>query len=108
MTNDDQLQSKDSQAEKIHQETGAALDIIAKAGYMSEVEKDVEFIQNGGVSLMKTECRLLEGLTNWCDCAIQIAVFRGKRPTFHMEIGRKESNRYRHQRNFDYLRKAKI
>ena len=72
MANRDQLKSKDAQAEKIHQETGAAWDIIAKAGYMCDVEKDVNFIQNGGVSLMRTECRLLEGLNDWCDCAIQL------------------------------------
>jgi len=65
-------QSEGSQAGKIHRETGAAWDLIAGAGYSAEVEQDVAFLRAGGVTLLEPERRLLEGLDEWCDCALQL------------------------------------
>jgi hypothetical protein len=59
MANTDQPQARDAEANRIHKETGAAWEIAAKAGYNAEIEEDIEFIRDGGISLMdggKTCC----------------------------------------------------
>jgi len=78
MANTDQPQAKDTQASRIHKETGAAWEIAAKAGYSAEIEEDIEFIRNGGISLLDPERRLLEGLGKWCSCALHLQCSGGK------------------------------
>lgn len=64
--------------QQIHQETGAAWDLIAKAGYSGEIAEDIAFIRNGGISLLAPEQRLLHGLAQWCDCAVQLQCSGGR------------------------------
>ena len=78
MENADQSQPTDARTKRIHQENGAAWDILAKDGYAGEIEKDIEFIRNGGVSLMAIERHLLEGVDKWCDCALQLQCSGGR------------------------------
>ena len=70
--------SIDTQVGRIHQETGAAWEILAQAGYGAEIVQDVEFIRNGGVSLLDPERRLLKGLDKWCRCALHLQCSGGK------------------------------
>ncbi|MEZ4860365.1 MAG: class I SAM-dependent methyltransferase [Caldilineaceae bacterium] len=65
-------------ARSIHQETGAAWEVVAQAGYSGEIEQDVEFIRKGGISLLAPEQRLLQGLEQWCDCALQLQCSGGR------------------------------
>ena len=69
---------KKHRTKSIHQETKAAWEIVAQAGYSAEVEEDIAFIRNGGVSLLPPERRLLEGLASWCDCALQLQCSGGR------------------------------
>ncbi len=62
----------------IHRETGAAWDIVAKAGYSAEITQDVAFIQNGGINLMEPERRLLHDLDEWCHCALHLQCSGGR------------------------------
>ena len=65
-------------ARTIHQETAAAWQIVAKSGYSGEIEEDIAFIQQGGISLLPPEQQLLQGLAQWCDCAIQLQCSGGR------------------------------
>ncbi len=65
-------------AQLIHQETGAAWQIVAQSGYSGDIEEDVAFIANGGISLLPPEQHLLQGLADWCDCAIQLQCSGGR------------------------------
>ncbi|HRW10850.1 MAG TPA: class I SAM-dependent methyltransferase [Caldilineaceae bacterium] len=65
-------------SQQIHQETGAAWDLIAQAGYSGEIAEDIQFIRNGGISLLEPEQRLLQGLADWCECAIQLQCSGGR------------------------------
>jgi len=78
MATADQPQSQDTQVSSIHKETGAAWEILARAGYGAEIAEDVEFIRKGGISLMDPERRLLEGLDQWCSCAYHLQCSGGK------------------------------
>lgn len=61
-----------------HQEVGKAWDIVAQAGYGSEIMQDVAFLREGGISLMEPEQQLLSGLDQWCECAIHLQCSGGK------------------------------
>lgn len=78
MTDIDQKKTGKEETLHIHRETGAAWDIVAKAGYMGDIESEIEFIDNGGVSLLGPELRLLEGLETWCHCALQLQCSGGR------------------------------
>jgi SAM-dependent methyltransferase len=67
-----------SHAHRVHQEIGAAWDLIAKAGYSGEIAQDIAFLRNGGISLLAPEQRLLQGLDQWCDCALQLQCSGGR------------------------------
>lgn len=73
-----QLPDTTHSPQQIHQETGAAWDLIAKAGYSGEIAEDIDFIRNGGISLLEPEQTLLQGLAEWCDCAIQLQCSGGR------------------------------
>ncbi len=74
----DSMPAKPIQANPTHQETGAAWDLIAKAGYSGEIAEDIAFLRNGGNSLLPPEQQLLQGLEEWCECAIQLQCSGGK------------------------------
>lgn len=72
------LPSSARSPQQIHHETGAAWEIIAQAGYSGEIADDIEFLRNGGISLLEPEQRLLQGLNQWCACAIQLQCSGGR------------------------------
>jgi len=65
-------QSEASDAKGLHRETGAAWEIVARAGYMAAVAEDVALIRAGGNSLMAQERRLLGDLHVGCRRAIHL------------------------------------
>jgi SAM-dependent methyltransferase len=62
----------------LHRETGAGWDIVAKTGYMGEIEPDIEFIRRGGCSLMAPELALLTDLKAWCRRAVHLQCSGGR------------------------------
>ncbi len=62
----------------VHRETGAGWDIVAGTGYMGDVESDIEFIRNGGCSLMAPELALLTDLESWCKRALHLQCSGGR------------------------------
>ncbi len=79
-----------TQARAIHQETGAAWEILAKAGYSGAVAEDIAFLRNGGNSLLPPEQQLLQGLDAWCDCAIQLQCSGGRDLLSIWQMGAKQ------------------
>jgi SAM-dependent methyltransferase len=77
VTNTNQPPCRDK-ASRIHRETGAAWEILAQAGYSAETVQDIEFIRNGGISLMDPERHLLKDLDQWCHCAVHLQCSGGK------------------------------
>lgn len=65
-------------ARTIHQETAAAWQIVAQSGYSGDIAEDVAFIQQGGNSLLAPEQQLLQGLAQWCECALQLQCSGGR------------------------------
>jgi SAM-dependent methyltransferase len=67
-----------AKASRIHKETGAAWELLAQAGYSAEIGPDIEFIREGGISLLDPERRLLKDLEQWCHCAVHLQCSGGK------------------------------
>ena len=61
-----------SGSRSLHRETGAAWEILAKAGYQGEVDEHVALLRGGGTTLMPAELPLLGDLSSWCRRAIHL------------------------------------
>lgn len=73
----------------IHQETGAAWNIVA-ANYERGEAEDIAFLRAGGNSLFEQECRIPGDLSAWCQRAIHLQCSGGNHALSLLQLGASE------------------